>query len=196
MPAGDVYELTIDSTYNAQSIANVLHFTQIGADGGGLGEEAVPAMFASVFLQPWAAMICNTYQFLQSRCRRITPTETQQFVSPINVFGDDVRQDSPTHLTAILRTYGTTTGRKGTGGIKFCGFSIDSYREGRIGGPFAGLGKVLGELMELDQSDVGSGYIFHASVFSRIDKVARQIQKTVMLPRLKTVRSRQLGVVE
>lgn len=195
MPAGDVYELTLDQIVADQSISNVHHFVQIGSDGTGDPRAAVAAVWASFYNTPYLNLLSTGVTVFQSRTRRVLPTQTQQFTASIFLSGAVVGVPLPTNQCAIMREYATPSGRKGVGHVKLPGVDNVFVNEGRINGSYRGLIELFGDIFEADRTDSGSGFAFRSCVLGT-DGVARQIQLTRATSRIKQVRSRTVGVGE
>lgn len=194
MPAGDIYELNVDQQIAGQDITNVYHFKQIGADGTGDAREAVDAMWDTVFKGAYLACVTDQTTLDQYRVRRISPTTTQSQITTAVGTGVETGEGLPTQSCAILRCAALPSGRKGTGHVKISGVLMDFISQGRIDTALEALMVTFGALMESNQTDAGSGYVFRQVVWSIIDSVARDILSARPTARIKTVHSRQIGV--
>jgi len=67
MPAGDIYELSVDAQYNGQNVTNVMHMVQIGADGSGDARVAVNAIWVGVFDAPQRVLQVTSVTHTQRR---------------------------------------------------------------------------------------------------------------------------------
>lgn len=193
MAAGDVYELTIDMGWGGQAISNVHHFVQVGGDGSGDGRIGLAAMWTAVFETPFLGLLVDEVEVLQSRSRRLLPTQTQSILTGIGAPGLVSEFGIPPNQCAILREYGVLDGRKGVGHIKLPGVAVIFVLNGHVNGAYVALAELFGDLLEADQTDPGSGYVFRAAVLGT-DDVARKVQKTKQMGRVKTVYSRTIGV--
>lgn len=194
MPDGDIYELTVDQTFSLQNISNVHHFVQIGTDGSGNAREALGDVWETEFKAAFLALVVADLTVVQLRIRRILPTQTQQFITPIIEDGDVAFNGLPPQQCAILRQLGTRSGRKGTGHMKISGVPVTSVENGRITAAYATDMNTLGDVYAETHTDAGTGFTFRAIVLGTSDNVAREIQKAGSTSRIKTVYSRTIGV--
>ena len=192
MPANDVFELSVDSVYNNQSVTNVMHLIQVGADGSGDARDAVLGTWAAQFQAQQALCQVDSVQHFRNRCRRILPTQTQTKIESDVTVGGQAFPGLPTNQCAILRFYGAIAGRKGVGHQKMYGVGINFCQQGRLSTAWRDLCQTYGTQFKSDHAHI-SGYVFRMSVLGN-DGVARKIQGTDPLPRIKQVHSRSAGV--
>jgi hypothetical protein len=193
MPAGDIYEMAVDQQFANQQISNIHHFIQIGVDGLGDGREGLATVWVSEFEPPYLNLISSQVDVLQTRIRRLFPTQTQQSFDSRNVPGNVVGNPLPTNQCSILREYAIPDGRKGVGHVKIPGVDNVFVNEGRVNGSYVGIAEIFGNVFEVDQTVPIQGWVFRACVLGT-DDVARQIQRTRMTSRIKQIRSRTVGV--
>jgi len=192
MPANDVFELSIDATYNGQQMTNVMHFIQVGTDGTGDARTALLNVWLSFFDPGQRALQVPAVVHSQDRCRRILPTQTQTLIVANVGVGLATGNGIPQNQCAILRMYATPAGRKGVGHQKLYGVRDTGVRDGRIDDAFFGLASTYGDVFEADQTDI-SGFVFRAGVLG-LDSVLRTVQRTSPLGRIKQVHSRSFNV--
>ena len=194
MPDGDIFELNVDMTFAGQNCVNVHHFEQAGTDGTGDAREALTTIWVDAFLDDFLALMVDVVTVVQLRCRRIKPTQTQQFIETVGLDGTNADTGMPSGSCPLIRFYTETTGRKGVGGMKLVGASINNVDFGRVNLAYANLMQTFADIFGGNHVDPGSGYTFTPSVYSLIDNVAREIVAGVALTRVRTVHSRQVGV--
>lgn len=193
MPDGDIFEINIDGTIANQNVCNVHHFVQIGSDGTGDARTALHVLWQDTFEPVFLPCLASAYDLVQSRTRRIQPTETQSLVAALAGSGSDIAEPLPTQTCAILRQYGIPAGRKGTGHVKLSPLPITEVEDGRISVAQAILMDTYGDEMIVDQTEVGSGYVFRSGVYSLVDNVLRKIQRYASIGPVKTCYSRSIG---
>lgn len=194
MAAGDLYEFNVDMTYGGQNCVNVHHFVQNGPDGSGLAQVALHAMWLAVYRTPLRAIMTNEVNIVQTRIRRLQPTQTQQTITAVGSLGTHTGTALPPHAACLLRQRGTPSNRKGTGGVKIVGVPEGQVLAGVLEVAYAALVQTYGDVSESDQTDGGTGYVWRSAVYSIIDNTARLIEKSKVTPRIVTVHSRQIGV--
>lgn len=194
MPAGDIYELNVDATLAGQAITNTFHFLQIGGDGTGDGRIACDNIWPASLETSWLASLCTNYFQTNTRVRRIKPTETQALITNNVGVGAMVEEALPPQACIILREHATPSGRKGTGHIKISGCPLGDVFEGRINASLSATLTTFATNLGSPITDVATGYVFHASVYSQIDAVARPILNAFPMSRVKTVYSREVGI--
>lgn len=194
MPALDIFELSVDMTYQGQNVVNVHHKQQIGADGTGTWQASLLTNWQVAYKPRLRAVMTAGINIVQVRMRRLFPTQTQQTITTINEFGLHAGDGMPPHCAALLRQRGQTTGAKGCGGVKFCGVPNQVVLNGKITVAYAALMELYGDQDESDITDGATGYTFRGGVLSQVDNVFRKILKCYATPRVVTVHSRQIGV--
>lgn len=194
MPASDIFELNVDMTWNGQNCVNVHHFTQVGADGSGTWQAALQSVWEDNYKAPLLDMMVTAVLVVQTRMRRLFPTQTQQTIVSVAENGDLLDIGVPTHCAVLLRQRGFPTGRKGTGGVKLCGAPAGEVLNGRITVAHAAKVATYGNVSEANIVDGATGYTFRSGVLSQVDDVFRAIEKSQVTPRVVTVHSRQIGV--
>lgn len=194
MPSGDVYSVSIDQTFQSQNLSNVVHFIQVGSDGTGDARDALATVWEAEFKTTLLACMIGDVEIDQLRIRRIHPTTTQAKIEAINEQGSQSGVGMPVGSCAICRFSTQSSGRKGTGFTKVAGASIDFVQDGRADLAYALLLQAYADEFIQDYTDAGTGYVFHAAVWSKIDLVARPIEIGIALTRIKTIHSRQIGV--
>lgn len=192
MAAGDIYEMSLDMTWQAQAIMNRYHFVQIGSDGTGDARTSVAQNWDTFFRPFFLALISDEITVTQSRVRRVLPVQTQQLVTAEGVAGMVAGDVLPTNCVAILRLYGVLAGRKGVGFMKIPGVATAFVNEGRINSSYEGTAEIFGAPFEVDQTHGGTGYVFRSCVLGT-DDVARQVQTARATSRIKQLRSRTIG---
>jgi len=193
----DVYECNVDQTYNGQNMTNVLHFVQEGTDGTGGARQAIAAIWDDNFAAPHRAVCVAAVTFVQLRIRRLFPTQTQQFISPVGLVGDVLNDGLPPQQCAILSQKGVRggpTGRRGSGHMKISGVPLTVTDAGRINVNYANDLNTLGLVFVASLTDAPSGYTFSSATLSNVDNVARQITVSGSTSRIRTVYSRSIGV--
>lgn len=194
MPALDIFERSTDMTYGGQNVVNVEHLQQIGADGTGTWQASLFTNWDVAYKPRMRNLMTAQVNIVQVRMRRVLPTQTQQTTTTVNEAGLHAGDGMPPHIASLLRQHGETTGRKGTGGIKFTGIPNTEVLNGRITVAYAALMELYGDQDESDITDGATGYTFRGGVLSQVDDVFRKILKSYATPRVVTVYSRQRGV--
>ncbi len=194
MPADDVFELNIDMTISGQNVVNVHHFIQSGVDGTGTWQDALLSVWQDNFKTPLRNCMVQAVTIVQTRMRRLQPTQTQQTIVLDGAIGDILSPALPPHLAVLLRQRAFPTGRKGTGGVKIVGIPDTGVADGRLNEAYKNLVATYGDVSEADITDGATGYTFRAGVLSQVDNVFRAIEKSQVTPRVVTVHSRQIGV--
>ncbi len=194
MPDGDVYEINVDGTLDSQNICNVHHFVQVGSDGTGDARAALAVLWNDKFKAKFLDCLSDQYDQTTYRVRQLQPVETQSLVTTAVGQGQVASEPIPTQSCAILRQHAIPSGRKGTGHVKLSGISITHYQEGRITEALQTLLEIFGAVMESNQTESGSGFVFRSGVYSIADSVLRTVVKAVAVGAIKTVYSRQIGV--
>jgi len=105
MPAGDVYELTVNQAYAVQQISNVHHYVQVGPDGTGDARSALSSVWVNFYQVPFLNCLTINVTLLAIRVRRLLPIQTQQFFTSIGLLGAVLQDPLPTNQCAILREY-------------------------------------------------------------------------------------------
>ena len=194
MPADDIFERSVDMTYQGQNCVNVEHLQQIGADGTGTWQASLLTNWQVAYKPRLKNVMVAGVNIVQVRMRRLFATQTQQTITTINEAGDHLGDGMPGHCAALLRQRGETTDQKGCGGIKFVGVPNQVVLNGKIVVAYAALMELYGDQDESDITDGATGYTFRGGVLSQIDDVFRKILKCYATPRVVTVHSRQIGV--
>jgi len=194
MPANDVYEMAIDHTLAGQNLTSVYHAKQIGVDGTGDGRAAMHLWWEEHFEALFLACVSINLVLVQSRIRQLQAVETQSLITALAGAGGIAIDQLPPQSCAILRTHATPLLRRGTGHVKMSGITVDHTDAGRIDAALFALIAAFGVPMETDKTEATTGYVFHMSVLSQVDDIARPILKTESLTRIKTVHSRSVGV--
>ena len=194
MPANDVFELAVDQLIRAQNITNVYHCIQVGSDGTGDARDAVALWWDEHFKENYLDCVVTDLAMVQTRVRRIQPTQTQTTTTAATGDGDILETALPSQSCAILRTYAVPLARRGTGHVKICGIGISSTGNGAIDSSLETTINAFAAEMQQDQTETTTGYIFRMGVYSTIDEVLRPIVLAKARPRIKTVHSRSMGV--
>lgn len=194
MPDGDIYEINVDGTVAGQNICNVHHFVQVGSDGTGDARTALATLWNDVYKAKFLDCLADAYALQQYRVRQLKPVETQSLVTAASGAGDIAIEPLPNQNCAILRQYAVPLLRRGTGHVKLSPIPITFGSEGRIDDAMATLMDVFGAVMEADQTESGSGYVFRSGVYSLVDFILRKIVSTQAVGPIKTVYSRSIGV--
>lgn len=192
MPANDIFEVSVDATYNGEAMTNVMHFIQIGADGTGDARSALNSVWVNDFDVAQRNLQVDSVTHFQQRTRRLFPTQTQSFIAANSATGTFIDNGLPTNQCAILRFYGALAGRKGVGHQKLYGVGTTFILQGRISASYKTLMDAYGDIFKVDRTD-SSGFVFRAGVLGT-DDVLRQIQKTEAMTRIKQVHSRSARV--
>lgn len=192
MAAGDIYELSLDMTFDNQAIMNRYHFVQIGSDGTGDPRISVTETWELSFRAAFLNLISDEVAIVQQRCRRVLPDQTQQLVTNDAVAGNVTGDVLPTNCVSILRLYATASGRKGVGFMKIPGVATAFVNEGRINSSYEGIAELFGDPFEVDHTHGGTGYVFRSCILGT-DDVARQVQTARCTSRIKQLRSRTIG---
>jgi len=193
MPNGDIYELTVRSTYASQNIVNVHHFVQNQADGTGTAEDSLDEIWQAGFKIAFADLFTAEMNVVDLSIRRIKPTQTQPTVYPVSQIGSFMGDGLPPQCCALVRQSAEPAGRKGSGSVKICCVPLTETHEGRISAAYATLMNTYGAKF-VPEYVATTGYRFNAAVYSQIDNVARPILKAGAASRIRTVHSRQIGV--
>ena len=192
MPAGDVYQLTAEMTFDNQQVVNGYHFVQVGVDGSGDPREAVALIWNDLFQAPFSNLVSNNLEINNVRVRKVLPIQTQAFVLAVNEQGSVAGDVLPTNMCAVLRLYGILSGRKGIGNLRIPGVVVTFIADGQVDASYVGIAEIFGNLFEADQTEAGSGFVFRSCVLGT-DDVARTVQRAVMTSRIKQLRSRTVG---
>lgn len=193
MPANDVFELSVDATYNGQQVTNVMHAIQIGADGSGDARGALDRVWVDNFDVEQRTLQVTSVVHFQQRVRRILPTQTQTLITPNAGLGLATGNGLPTNQCAILRLYGAKALLKGVGHQKLYAVPVLMVLEGRVQTTFRDISLLYSVNFETNHTDPISGYVFRMGVLGT-DSVLRQIQGTEQLGRIKQIHSRSIGV--
>lgn len=194
MPANDVFEMSVDQTLENQNLTNLYHFIQTSSDGSGDARAAVNALWTLIWKTLYLATVTAAVDMIQTRVRRIQPTQTQTLITANAGAGAIVGEALPPQSCAILRQYATPLARRGTGHVKISGIDVAASESGRIDVAQETLINAFAAPMTSDQTEVASGYVFRMGVYSQVDQVLRPIQSALALGRIKTVYSRSIGV--
>lgn len=194
MPAGDVYESSIDMTFAGQKLTNVIHFVQVGADGTGDPRESVTGILTTDFLPDYQNLVVDSLTFDQVQARRLFPTQTQQWTAASGVVGTQLSDGLPPQSCAILRLYGSRIGNRYVGRQLISGLPTSAVKDGQINNTLMGLLGIYGDHFESSHSFPISGYEFTATILRRADSTNSQIIRAQSLARVRTARSRQLGI--
>ena len=192
MPAGDIFELSVDMMFDSQAIMNRYHFVQIGSDGSGDARVSCTEVWDAFFKITFQNLVSDEITIVQKRCRRVLPVQTQQLVSSDGAHGSVTGHVLPTNCVAILRLYGTPSGRKGVGFMKIPGVATAFVNEGRINSSYEGIAELFGDQFEADNTHGGTGFVFRSCILGS-DDVARQVQTARCTSRIKQLRSRTIG---
>lgn len=193
MPAGDIYELSCDSLLDLQNLTNVHHFVQVGADGTGDPRVALASIWTLSFQVAWLNTQPLTSTLVQTRGRRLLPTQTQSFFTAVGVAGGIIGDVLPANSVVVLREYAIPSGRKGIGNQRISGIPASGTDAGVIDTTYAALVELYGLPFTVDQTHVASGFVFRACVLGS-DDVARKIEKVLATTKVKQLRSRTIGV--
>ncbi len=190
MSANDIYEAVVDATYAGQNIATVLHFTQVGGDGSGDPRDSIGLMFTTVFETAMVDGLNDNLSLVALRTRRIFPSETQATTLVLTGVGNVVPQGLPPNQVAVIRTYGNLTGRRGIGRILVSGIPEEDVIKGRLNSDQITLRNVFADLLEADQDDGVTAWLWRACVYSRLDDIGRKIENAGLLTIIRNLRSR------
>ena len=194
MPANDVYELSIDQLLQGQNLTNVHHCIQIGSDGTGDARAAVTLWWDEHFKENWLDCIVTAVSMVQTRVRRLQPTQTQTLITAATGDGDVLGEGLPSQSCGIIRTYAVPLARRGTGHVKVPGIDIAVTAAGKIDAATESIWNAFAVEMQTDLTETTTGYIFRMGVYSTIDEVLRPIVLAKARPRIKTCHSRSMGV--
>jgi len=192
MPANDILEISVDAILNGQNVTNVMRFIQVGVDGSGDARVALANVWVNQFDGPLRNTQVTAVAHQQLRVRRLLPTQTQTIITPNLQPGTLTGVGIPVNQCVVLRFYGTPAGRKGTGNQRMYGIRTISVLDGRIDNGQSTLIQTYAVLFTSTQADI-SGYSFRGVVLGN-DNLARQIERTTPLPRIRTMHSRTVGV--
>jgi hypothetical protein len=197
MPAGDIYECVYDLTYGGQNIASVFHFVQIGTDGAGDPRTSVNLMFLNEFKTQYLFGLVDGLVGVGIRTRRIKPTETQALSASTTTAGNLAVPGLPPNQVGIMRTYGPILraippllGTRGIGRIMIPAIPEEDVEAGRLNVDQIGFRNNFADKLIDDQDDGSTSFLWHAAVYSRVDFVARKIEKAFMLAPIKNLCSR------
>jgi len=198
MAAGDIYECVYDAVYGGQQVCSVFHFVQVGSDGAGDARDSVNLMFSEELKTPYLAGLMDTFVSLGTRTRRIKPTETQALTAGFSDTGThDIGEGLPPNQVAVMRTYGPLLqaipplkGTRGIGRVLVCGLPEEDVNQGRINSDQIVFRNLLGAKLITDLGDGTSTFLWRAAVYSRVDNIARKIDKANILTQVKNLRSR------
>lgn len=194
MPNNDIFELNVDSTLSGQNLTNTFHLKQTGSDGTGDARTAVNLWWVEHFRAEW--LDCLSFQFteVQTRVRRIQPTQTQALIVADVEPGTIAVETLPPQSCMIIRCHATPSARRGTGHTKLSGATIDSCANGKINNAQRLLNIAFANQLQAGHTEATTGYVFHMGVYSQVDTICRLIEKAEALVRIKTVHSRSVGV--
>ncbi len=197
MAAGDIYECVYDAIYAGQNIASVFHFVQVGTDGAGDARDSVNLMFDTQLKADYLNGLVDTFVSVGTRTRRIKPTETQALSVGFTDAGTDVTTGLSPNQVGVMRTYGPILeaipplkGRRGIGRILITGIGEGDVNNGRLNADQIVFRNLLAAKLITDLGDGTSTFLWHAAVFSRVDSIARKINKAGILTQIKNLRSR------
>lgn len=194
MPLNDVYQISIDTTYNNQNCVNVLHYVQITGDGTGDGRQAVADMWDADNQTLFRGLMTVGALVVQTRTRRLAAIESQTLIQAVGSAGTHSGGGMPSGAAALIRQKGLSTdARKGTGGQKIVAVPYSVVDSGRLTEAYMVLMRAYGALGESDQQDPFATWDFRQCILGS-DDFPRIIQHTSAAPRIVTVRSRQIGV--
>jgi len=115
MPDGDTYELSQEAIYEGQSVVNVFHYLQVGADGTGDPRLGLVNAWLDELFGLIIPNLVPEYAMLQFRTRGILLNETQTLLTLNVTNGGNLGDGLPPNSVAMTRNYGERAGRKGTG---------------------------------------------------------------------------------
>lgn len=194
MPANDIFELNVDQTLSGQNITNTYHAKQTSADGTGDARTALHLWWVEHFQTEFLNCVSANLATIQTRVRRIKPTETQSLTTAMAANGGQSDEHLPPQSCMIMRQHATPSGRRGTGHVKISGVGVSAVQFGKIDNAQRLLNILFGNEMEAGHTETTTGYVFHLGVYSQVDTICRLIEKAESLTRIKTVHSRSVGV--
>lgn len=193
MPAGDNYQLVHEAVYNGQSVINVYHWIQIGADGTGDPRQSLANIFN---IQVWPLIQANTVdEFVQLgyRTKGIIPNETQTLLTTAGLTGDLVEDGLPPNSVTQLTNYGAPLGRKGTGRTLMTGVPESAQQDGVLDILYQGSWVTYETLLIVPVIDGVTSWSFQFGILDTALNVIRPVQRIEVAPRMKTLRSRTIG---
>ncbi len=195
MPAGDTYELSYEAIYEGQSVVNVFHAIQIGADGSLDPRKGLELAFSTDLKPLILSNLVNEYQELQIRTRGILLNETQTLLTLIGATGGIVGDGLPPNSVLMTRNYGLRAGLKGTGRTLWTGIAEGDTLQGIISIAALALWVPYEAAAAIPITDPVTGWVFQLAVKGSVDNVLRAFQRCETQPRMRTLRSRTIGPV-
>jgi hypothetical protein len=165
MPSGDIYEVLFDQTYGAQRLNTTFYLFQDSADGTGDPRENAIVGLHDLIQSAWSACTVATWDIVQGRARRITPTETQPFYKAYSDSGDQAGYGVAPQSVATISQKNSTSGKFGNGRVFLSGTPMDKQSNGRNTLAQMDLLSTLADL--LVDPVVESGYTFSQGVWSK-----------------------------
>lgn len=193
MPAGDNYQLVHDAVYEGQSVVNVYHFIQVGADGTGDPRQSLANIFN---IQVWPlqqAHIIDEYTQLGYRTKGIIPNETQTLLTSATNTGDLTDEGLPPNSVLQLTNYGAPLGRKGTGRTMLTGLPESVATDGVWDLGQQAAFATYETLMIVPLIDGVTSWSFQFGILDTALNVIRPVQRIEVAPRVMTLRSRTIG---
>jgi len=193
MPAGDNYQLVHDAVYEGQSVVNVFHFLQVGADGTGDPRQSLANIFNIQIWPLFAAQLVDEFQQLGYKTKGIIPNETQTLLTVAGATGDLTGEGLPPNSVMQLTNYGAPLGRKGTGRTLLTGLD-EAVAESGVWDLVQQANFASYEtLMIVPLIDGVTSWSFQFGVLDAALNVIRPVQRIEVAPRVKTLRSRTIG---
>ena len=194
MAANDVYSLSLDSLYNGQNTVNVMHFKQVGADGTGDARNSLNIMFDITLRTLFEPLFTDETTMVQTRARRLFPTETQTLTGALGDPGTETSNGLPPQCCAILRLVGNRGAGRGSGSLKLGQIGEGFVDEGRVDASYVALAQSLGNQLAQDIVEGTFNWTWRCVIWNPGDNTFITVQAARPATRIRTVHSRQLGV--
>ena len=193
MRAGDNYQLVHAAVYEGQSVVNVYHFIQIGADGTGDPRQSLSDIFNVQIWPLIQTQLIDEFVQLGYRTKGIIPNETQTLLNVVAATGDLTDDGLPPNSVMQLTNYGSPLGRKGTGRTLLTGLPEANATDGVWDLTQQAAFAAYATLMTAPVIDGVTSWSFQFGILDTDLNVIRPVQRIEVAPRVKTLRSRTIG---
>ncbi len=189
MPAGDIYQLSVDQTLQGVAMTNVHYFKQESADNGDMGQACIDAYQADVQV---AQLACQSSALTldQYRAVRVHPGPSQPVVETIGAAGTRAGDACAASQPALLSFYDIATGVVRSARTFLSGIVETDISVGLIEGALRTLLETFGALLEANISSPG-GDDFRKQIWSVATSTARDVIKCRIRQQLRKLRSRR-----
>ena len=193
MPAGTIYELSVDMDLGGNKVMNVHHFEQTSGDlGQDPRAELIDAYQGDVQTFQLACQSADI-SITGYRCRAVSPTPTQSFVNTDAAAGTLVGEALPANASAVVAWYTEEGSPVRVGRTFLPGIREEDTLQGLVTNVLRVLLIAFGNVI-VDSIESGNTLTFTKVLYKTLDETFLNVLTGEPRPRVMGLRSRTKGV--